>query len=295
VRELKLQPAPKWFFTTGLLFFLICFIPLAEAVEKYPLVITGSPVAYQECRSNFKSFKEKSGSRYRIEVLDSVAASVVLLANPIQPIQLKPQVKSTDQLTLILDGLKHFFVQHGWLFHINEKNVVPASIEDHGDIIGVVFERGKYLGRPACGQTRGQIEFLVDKSKKQVLLLASTLTPQVKWLPDSATYPKINIRKKLMGREIRFKLNDKNIRFKIFRDDLIQFTKVCVYEKKSYKQPKTNQNGSAMMRLKSSTVHLAYEVVIANSFSTPIVTYYFDAITGEELGLEPPKKNLNSQ
>lgn len=268
---------------------LFSFQPILEAKEPYPKTLTYSPEAFQACKQQFKSFKTKTNCKYQVEVLDTVASTVSLLLNPVRPIKLQPKSSSGDELTLILDGIKQFLARNEKLFHINEKNVVLSSVDDHGDMLGVVFERAKYLRHPSAGSTRGQIEFVVEKSTKEVHMLVSTLTPTVQSLPDSATYPKAKIKKKLNGRTIRFSIKNKHVRFNIFRDDLIQFRKVCVYERKRFKQLPALQNVPAPPQLFSSEIHLAYEIIIANTHSLPIVTYYFDAITGEELAMEAPQ------
>jgi len=278
----------KTILVTGLIGILLLLSFELEAKQPYPKIIKASKAAFQDCQERYFDFKSETNAWYEMVVMDTVAATISMLASPIRPIKLKPTILAKDDLSLILDGIKQFLKEHGKLFHINHKDVILTSVDDHGELYGLVFERGRYLNLPTGGKTRGQIEFLVDKSKKYVQMLVSTLTPIVHGLPDSATYSKSKIRKKLLGRVIRFRLNDKKIKFQINSEDLIQFRKVCVYEKKAYTKQSSINSTPMPLKLLRSEVHLAYEVIISNSLKKPIVKYYFDGITGKQLAFESP-------
>jgi len=257
--------------------------------KDYPPKISFDAEKFREFEKNYIDARWSYHFIYENVVLDSVGCTINQLTRPATPIKLALHISENDTLTAILQAIKTFLDENHKLFHANSKQVVLSALNDYGDICAALFERAAYGKYPAAGQSRGKVEFIVEKKSGEIYLLASMMTRMVKTLPDSATYPQNKLYEKLKNRTLRFSLGQKRIKFTINRLEMIQVSRVCVYEKKVFSDIYNPHGTLVERRLRSSVPHLAYEVIIGEDLTHPIATIFFDAITGEELAIDYPE------
>lgn len=256
--------------------------------QPYPLTLSYDKQAYRAFLKRYDAFKKKYRFSYLTEVLDSVACTVGQLAYAMQPIQLPiaKYLASNDSTAALLRALREFIDENEGLFHTNSKEVVLLSLREVEDAIAILFERAQYGKLRAGGETRGRLEFIMNR-KGEIAVLASTTTRVLSGLPQKPTISTDKLYKKLMGKRLKFSVEDKQIQYEVDRIDVIKPGPLCVYEKKEVRTL-TNKQGKVESRLQRATVHLAYEVEIDIKYKKPIARIYIDAITGEELATEYP-------
>ncbi|MBC8043499.1 MAG: hypothetical protein IAF08_08640 [Rhizobacter sp.] len=257
-------------------------------LKGYPEKIKYDAAAFRKFKTAFDAMRAKYKFTYDNEILDSVGCTVGQLTKAkkhiVLPLETPARPKEID--IAVLKALRFFIDENKGIFHTDSRDIVLNSMTEYGDVYDVIFERGTYKNFRSAGETRGMMEFIISK-KGEIGVMASTVTRMGNGsLPDSALYPQTNLYKQLIGRKLRFKIGDQNIGFVIDRTDVIKVGKVSVYEKKEFEM--ISKGTVEERRLKSSEVHLAYQVLITSENTTPIATLYFDAITGKELEVEYP-------
>ncbi|ACF12682.1 hypothetical protein Ctha_0211 [Chloroherpeton thalassium ATCC 35110] len=260
-----------------------------NSAKRYPPKLRFNAEAFRSFEKNYIDTRQKYNFVYQNVIFDSVGCTLNQLTRPVIPIQLALNLAENDTATAILVAAKAFLDENEPLFHANSKQVVLGSLNDYDEFCAVLFERAAYGKHPAAGQSRGKVEFIVEKKTGHLYLLASTMTRIIGNLPDSATYPKNKLYDKLKDRTLRFSLGQKHIKFTINRLETIQLSRVCVYEKKTFDDIYDSHGKRVERRLVSDEPHLAYEVIIGEDLANPIATIFFDAITGEELAIDYPE------
>lgn len=276
-----------------MLLLLLCAFEKNVAAQPagYPERLTYNSAAFQKFKAALEAMKKRTGCVYRTETLDSVGCTVAQLSGLQKPVRLTlDTAKQID--TEVLKALRKLLDENKGIFHTDSRDVALVSMQDYGDVYDVVFERGYYKKFKAAGQTRGAIEFIVSK-QGDIGLIACTVTRPSTVLPDAATYPPDKLAKSLLGRKMSLTLAGQNITFVVDRSDYIKVGKVCVYEKKVFDDRFDSAGELTERRLRSSEVHLAYEILITADTSdsaNPVATVFFDALTGKELETEYPVK-----
>lgn len=266
----------------------IAVSPTLAQRQPYPLTLNYDQKAVRAFLKRYDTFKKKYRFTYLTEILDSVACTVGQLAYAVQPIQLPlaKHLSGNDSTAALLKALREFIDENEGLFHTNSKEIVLLSLRETSDAIAILFERAQYGKWRTGGETRGRLEFVISR-KGELAVLASTTTRILSGLPQKPVVSTDKLYKMLIGKRLKFSIEDKQIQYEVDRIDVIKPGPLCVYEKKEVKTT-TNQQGKLEMRLQRATVHLAYEVEIDIKYKKPIARIYIDAITGEELATEYP-------
>lgn len=256
--------------------------------QPYPLTLSFDRAAFRAFAKNYDAFKKKYRFNYLHETIDSVACAIGLLAYAAQPIKLplSKHLSGTDTTAAILKALREFIDENSVLLNATSRDISLVSLREAEGAIVVRFERAVYGKLRAGGETRGQLEFVINR-QGDIAVLVCTATRLLTGLPQKAKIPTEKIYKTLLGKKLTFTLDDKFIRYEIDRIDVIKPALLCVYEDKDI-IARTLKDGQVETRLKRATVHLAYEVEIDIKYKKPIARIYIDAITGEELATEYP-------
>ncbi len=265
--------------------------PLLAQQSSYPLTLSYDKNAFRTFAKNYEAFKKKYQFNYLHETIDTVSCTVGLLAYAVQPIKL-PLSKylsgtaSMDTTAAILTALRTFIDESAALLNATSRDIALVSLREAEGAIVVRFERATYGKMRAGGETRGQLEFVINR-QGEIAVLVCTATRILTGLPQKAKVPIEKIYKMLIGKKLTFTIDDKFVRYEIDRIDVIKPALLCVYEDKEI-NTRTLKDGLTEMQLKRAKVHLAYEVEIDIKYKKPIARIYIDAITGEELATEYP-------
>jgi hypothetical protein len=256
--------------------------------QPYPLVLSYDKSAYRAFIKSYEAFKKKYKFNYLRETIDSVGCTIGQLAYAAQPIQLplEKYLTEADTTAAILKALREFIDEHSTLLNTTVRDIVLASLREVENAIVVKFERATYGKMRAGGKTRGQLEFVINR-KGEIAVLICTATRLLTGLPQKAKVSVDKIYKMLLGKKLRFIVDEKHVQYEIDRIDVIKPALLCVYEDKEV-HVETLKNGETELHLKRAKVHLAYEVEIDIKYKKPIARIYIDAITGEELATEYP-------
>ncbi len=256
--------------------------------QPYPLVLSYDKTAFRTFLKNYEAFKKKYRFNYLREKIDSVGCTIGQLAYAAQAIKLplEKHLSEADTTAAILKALREFIDENSVLLNTTVREIVLVSMREVENAIVVKFERATYGKMRAGGNTRGQLEFVINR-KGEIAVLACTATRVLAGLPQKAKVPIDKIYKMLLGKKLRFTVDEKHVQYEIDRIDVIKPALLCVYEDKEI-LVQTLGNGETELSLKRAKVHLAYEVEIDIKYKKPIARIYIDAITGEELATEYP-------
>ncbi len=258
--------------------------------KSYPAQITFDSTAFQSFHASYRAFKEKYQFIYLREILDSVGCTINQLAYAAKPIVLnyKPHLKNRDTTTALLIAVRRFIDENTFLFHTQSSQIILNSIVEENGYRSILFERSDYQnGYRAGGKTKGKIEFVIGKDGEIAVLASTSIRKSI--LPiDTVQISANQLTKSLLYRRFNVDLGEKSFSYLVDRIDVIKVKRVCVYEVRDYEDIENEQGEMIERRLRSSEVHLAYEVEIEIGYKKPIVRLYIDGFTGEELGIEYP-------
>lgn len=256
----------------------------------YPAQITFDSTAFQSFHASYRAFKEKYQFIYLREILDSVGCTINQLAYAAKPIRLnyKAHLKNRDTTSAILMAIRHLIDENQFLFHTLSNQIILNSIVEENGYKSILFECSDYRnGYRAGGKTKGKIEFVIGKDG-EIAVLASTSIRKATLPIDTVQISAHQLTKSLLYRRFNVDLGEKSFSYLVDRIDVIKVKRVCVYEVRNYEDIENEQGELIERRLRSSEVHLAYEVEIEIGYKKPIVRLYIDGFTGEELGIEYP-------
>ncbi|MDX2127499.1 MAG: hypothetical protein SFU91_00515 [Chloroherpetonaceae bacterium] len=273
------------------LFALFFISSISAQTVGYPPVINFDKKDYSSFLENFSRFKSKYHFKYQNERLDPIACAITQLTYAEKPIKISlnfPQKPlPVDTQTVFLESLKKFLLDNNEIFHSTPSELILYSLTDYGTFYNIIFQRATYGKHHTSGSTRSMIEFVISK-KGEISVLVTTLTRKVNTLPDSGSFEKEKIYKRLIGRSFRVSLEGRKIKYLVESPDVIRFAKTCVFEEKFLEDVYDNSGAVIDRKLKRCIVHLAYQFNIELGLSKPLATIYFDAITGEEITVEYP-------
>ncbi len=262
----------------------------AHVPKSYPAQITFDSTAFQAFLASYQAFKEKYQFVYLREILDSVGCTINQLVYAASPIVLsyKPHLKNRDTTAAMLIAIRQFIDEHATLFHTHSNQILLNSIVEENGYRSILFECSDYRnGYRAGGKTKGKIEFVVGKNG-EIIVLASTSIRKGTLPIDTVRFSSNQVIKSLLYRRFNVDLGEKSFSYLVNKIDVIKVKRVCVYEVRNYEDIENEQGEVIERRLRSSAVHLAFEVEIDIGYKKPIVRLYIDGFTGEELGIEYP-------
>lgn len=256
----------------------------------YPAQITFDSTAFQSFHASYQAFKEKYQFIYLREILDSVGCTINQLAYAAKPIVLnyKLHLKNRDTTMAMLLAVRRFIDENSFLFHTQSNQIILNSIVEENGYKSILFECSDYRnGYRAGGKTKGMIEFVMGKNG-ELAVLASTSIRKATLPIDTVQISANQLTKSLLYRRFNVDLGEKSFSYLVDRIDVIKIKRVCVYEVRNYEDIENEFGEVIARRLRSSDVHLAFEVEIDIGYKKPIVRLYIDGFTGEELGIEYP-------
>ncbi|PIO48813.1 MAG: hypothetical protein CMR00_02820 [[Chlorobium] sp. 445] len=182
--------------------------PLLAQQSSYPLTLSYDKNAFRTFAKNYEAFKKKYQFNYLHETIDTVSCTVGLLAYAVHPIKLPLSrylsgTASADTMAAILTALRTFIDESAALLNATSRDIALVSLREAEGAIVVRFERATYGKMRAGGETRGQLEFVINR-QGEIAVLVCTATRILTGLPQKAKVPVEKIYKNVDRQKTHF-------------------------------------------------------------------------------------------